>query len=461
MATMRGDGIIGSQIPGPPGEDDGVDAIVAAGGLHNYQLQLHAAYGPVVRFPLPGAKHAVSVADPVLLEATAKIDKRPEKLFEFLAPLQESGNLQTIPAGEHGPWRRVMLSVLAGRPSHEAHFAQFTALTTVLADRWAGRASEGASGGTVALQKDLSELSLRMISEYALGSGLESEESAGRVVSAFEDVLTEYLARLYQVDVPGTEEERRVHAEQALAYLRATVDRALAGHRERSEDQQAADRAVRSDLIAALSEAGESPARIRDTVLMTMLAAHHTTGVAISWTLYLLAEHPDLAGRVADELDRVLGDRAVPDYGDLKDLTYLDRVLREAMRLYPPGPYGAREATEDVVLGDYTVPAGTTIFYPFWAVHMNPEYWPDPHIFDPDRFTPEASATRPRLAYIPFGIGPRSCEGATLAMVEAELVLAVLLKRFHFQVAPGQKVTPIERFVLWAAEDIHMNLTPR
>jgi cytochrome P450 len=342
---MRGDGITGSQIPGPPTDGDAVEAIVAAGGLHNYQLTLHAEYGPVVRFPLPGADLAVSVADPVLLEATAKIDKRPEKLFEFLGPLQESGNLQTIPADEHGPWRRVMLSVLAGRPSHEAHFAQFTALTTELADRWAHRT---AAGGAVALQKDLSELSLRMICEYALGSGPASAESAGRVVSAFEDVLSEYLARLYQVDVPGTEEERGARAEEALAYLRATVDRVLAEHRGRGAgERSAAERGTagqvaRSDLIAALSEAGESPARIRDTVLMTMLAAHHTTGVAISWTLYLLAGHPDLAGRVADELDRVLGDRAAPEYGDLKDLPYLDRVLREAMRLYPPGPYGAR-----------------------------------------------------------------------------------------------------------------------
>jgi cytochrome P450 len=445
---MRGDP---SQIPGPRAEGDGVAAIAAAGGLHNYQLKLHAEYGPVVRFPLPGADLAVSVADPVLLEATAKINKRPERLFEFLAPLQESGNLQTIPADEHVPWRRVMLSVLAGRPSHEAHFARFAALTTALADRWARAA------GPVALQKDLSELSLRMICEYALGSGLESEESAGRVVSAFEDVLTEYLARLYQVDVPGTEAERGRRAEEALTYLRATVDRLLDAHRERGTVEQA----DRSDLIAALAGAGEPAARIRDTVLMTMMAAHHTTGVAISWTLYLLARHPEVAERAADEVDRVLGDRPVPEYGRLKELTYLDMVLREAMRLFPPGPYGAREATEDLVLGDYTVPAGTTIFYPFWAVHMNAEYWPDPWVFDPERFTPEASAERPRLAYVPFGLGPRSCEGATLAMVEAELVLAALLKRFRFRVAPGQSVTPIERFVLWAAEDIHMDLTPR
>ncbi|SFO59121.1 MULTISPECIES: cytochrome P450 [Actinomadura] len=442
---MPGDASTASQIPGPPTEDDGGAAIAAAGGLHNYQLELHGEYGPVVRFPLPGAGLAVSVADPVLLEATAKIDKRPEKLFEFLAPLQESGNLQTIPAAEHGPWRRVMLSVLAGRPSHEAHFAQFTALATGMADRWSARAA----AGPIALQKDLSELSLSMICQYALGSGLGSEESAGRVVSAFETVLTHYMG---QADASGGEEARR--AEEALAYLRATTDEVLAAHRGR-------DDADRSDLIAALAAAGESPARIRDTVLMTMLAAHHTTGVAISWTLYLLARHPDAAERATAEVDEVLGDRPAPDYGDLRKLARLDAVVKEAMRLYPPGPYGAREATEDLRLGEYTVPAGTTIFYPFWAVHMNPEYWPDPERFDPGRFTPEASAGRPRLAYIPFGLGPRSCEGAALAMVEAELVLAILLKRFRFELAPGQTITPIERFVLWAADDIRMNLTPR
>ncbi|MEU8123783.1 cytochrome P450 [Spirillospora sp. NPDC049024] len=439
---MRVDAGTPSRIPGPPARDDGSAAIAAAGGLHEYQLRLHAEYGPVVRFPLPGAGLAVSVADPVLLEATAKINKRPEKLFEFLAPLQESGNLQTIPADEHGPWRRVMLSVLAGRPSHEAHFARFTALATELADRWQ------AKDGPIALQQDLSELSLRMICQYALGSGLESPDSAARVVSAFETVLTEYMGPAG--DGKGS------RAQEALAYLRATVDQVLTAHRERGSEP-----AGRSDLIAALAEAGESPARIRDTVLMTMLAAHHTTGVAISWTLYLLGRHPDAAERVVEELDRVLGDRSVPEYGDLKQLTYLDMVLRETMRLYPPGPYGAREATEDLVLGEYTVPAGTTIFYPFWAVHTNTDYWPDPQTFDPGRFAPEASAGRPRLAYIPFGIGPRSCEGAALAMVEAQLVLAVLLKRLAFRPVPDRTVTPIERFVLWAAEDIHMTVVPR
>lgn len=441
------------RIPGPePRADGGVGAVAAAGGLHNYQLRLHDEYGPVVRFQLPGAETAVSVADPVLLEATAHIDKRPERLFEFLAPLCEAGNLQVLPADEHAPWRRVLLSVLAGRPSHERHFGRFTALVTALADRWAGQ--EG--GEPVPLQKELTALSLRMICEYALGGGAEDPE---RVIAAFEVVLTEYLGRLYEVPSPDAEAEAEAEgaerAAEALTYLRATVDRVVAAHRN-------GGRTDRSDLIGALVEAGAEPARIRDTVMVAMLAAHHTTGVAVSWTLHLLGRHPAVAARVADELDRVLGDRAAPDYADLRRLAYLEMVLKESMRLYPPGPYGARETTEPLVLGDYgEIPAGTTVFYPFWAVHLNPDHWPEPEKFLPERFTPDEVAKRPRFAYVPFGLGPRSCEGAALAVVEAELVLAVLLKRFTFRPVPGHEVTPIERFVLWAADDIRMTVSPR
>ncbi|MEV0123304.1 cytochrome P450 [Streptomyces sp. NPDC050703] len=436
------------RIPGPePRADGGVGAITAAGGLHTYQLRLHAEYGPVVRFQLPGSETAVSVADPVLLEATAHIDKRPERLFEFLAPLCEAGNLQVLDAEEHTPWRRLLLSVLAGRPSHERHFARFTELTTALADRWAERGVHE----PVALQKDLTALTLRMICRFALGGDVPDSD---RVIAAFEDVLTEYLGRLYQAPVPGTPEERAVRADEALALLRATVDGVVAA-------RGSGGRADTSDLIGALVEAGESPARIRDTVMVTLLAAHHTTGVAVSWTLYLLGQHPEVAERVADELDRVLGDRPAPDYADLRQLTRLDMALKESMRLYPPGPYGARETTEALVLGDYEIPAGATVFYPFWAVHMNPDHWPEPERFLPERFTPAEVAKRPKLAYVPFGIGPRGCEGAALAMVEAELVLAVLLKRFRFRPVPGHEVEPVERFVLWAADDIRMTLHPR
>ncbi|MEU5897881.1 MULTISPECIES: cytochrome P450 [Streptomyces] len=432
-------------IPGPVlRADGGVGAISDAGGLHLYQRRLHAEYGGVVRFQLPGVGVAVSVADPLVLEQTVRIDERPSALFAFLEPLCEAGNLQVIGAEEHAPWRRVLLEALAGRPSHERHFGEFVSLVEGLAERWAG-----AGGDAVLLQKDLTALSLRMICAYALGGAGSDVVRAEEVVDAFEVVLSE-------AD-PTTQ-----RASLALDHLRATVDRVIAAHEGGREIAPEDDR---SDLIRALMAARTSPARIRDTVMVTMLAAHHTTGVAVSWTLHLLGRHPEVAERVAAELDRVLGDRSAPDYGDLRELTYLDMVLKESMRLYPPGPYGARETTEDMVLsgadGTYGIPAGTTVFYPFWAVHMNPDHWPEPEEFRPERFTPEAVAARSRFAYVPFGLGPRSCEGAGLAMVEAQLTLAVLLKRFRFRPVEGHEVTPVERFVLWAADDIPMVVTPR
>ncbi|MFI7318769.1 cytochrome P450 [Streptomyces venezuelae] len=388
-----------------------------------------------------------------MLEQTARIDERPAALFAFLEPLCEAGNLQVIGAEEHGPWRRVLLEVLAGRPSHERHFGEFVSLVEELAERWAGT-----GGDPVLLQKDLTALSLRMICAYALGGADSGLVRAEEVVEAFEVVLS--------ADDPTAQ-----RASLALDYLRATVDRVIAAHEEdrqnaQGDDRQNAPEDDRSDLIRALLAARTSPARIRDTVMVTMLAAHHTTGVAVSWTLHLLARHPEVAERVAAELDRVLGDRSAPDYGDLRELTYLDMVLKESMRLCPPGPYGARETTEDMVLSGadgttYDIPARTTVFYPFWAVHMNPDHWPEPEEFRPERFTPEAVAARSRFAYVPFGVGPRSCEGAGLAMVEAQLTLAVLLKRFRFRPVAGHEVTPVERFVLWAADDIPMVVTPR
>ncbi|MGK5639524.1 cytochrome P450 [Streptomyces sp. URMC 126] len=445
-----------AEIPGPePDADGGGAAVAAAGGLHAYQMRLHAAYGPVVRFRLPGAESAVSVADPVLLEATEHLDERPEGLFAFLDPFFETGNLQVMPAGEHAPWRRLMLSVLAGRPSHERHFPRFTELVTELADRWAERAG----GEAVCLQRELTTLSLRMICAYALGGDAVDPE---RAVEAFEVVLTEHLGRLYRApgrerdggERDGEERDGEERAREALGHLRTVVDEVVTAHRHGGAGG-------RSDLIRALVDAGESPARIRDTVMVTLLAAHHTTGVAVSWTLHLLGRHPEAAGRVAAELDRVLGDRAAPAYADLRRLPYLTMVLKEAMRLCPPGPYGARRTTEPLTLGDYEIPAGTTVFYPFQAVHLNPDVWPDPEKFVPERFTAEETARRPRLAYVPFGLGPRGCEGARLAMVEAELILAVLLKRFRFRPEPGHEVVPVERFVLWAADDIRMRVVPR
>jgi cytochrome P450 len=449
VAKHRGVTSSWREIPGPPPipPNGNLADIVAAGGLHTFQLDLHERYGPVARFELPDTP-VVSVADPDLLAVTARINRRPEELFEFLSPLFEAGNLQTIPEQEHVPWRRLLLSALGNHRSHEAHVDAFTRITLDLADRWA------AVGGEVALQEDLSELSLRLICEFALGSELGSSAAARRTSTAFRDLLAEYLGRQYGLPSAVAEQAREARAAEALAHLRETITRILDARRA------GLDR-PRADLVSMLADSDWVPARIRDTALAVVMAGYHTSGVAVSWALHLLAGHPEIARRVRDELDRVLGDRPAPTYPELRCLDYLERVVKEAMRRYPPGPYAARELAEDLALGDHLIPAGTTLMYPIWAIHLNPVYWPDPERFDPERFITAAAEGRPKFAFIPFGFGPRSCAGAALAMVEIKLMLAVLLKRFEFQQVPGHMVTPVERFVLWARDDIKMTLTPR
>jgi hypothetical protein len=250
------------EIPGPPPTPPkgNLADIVAAGGLHAFQLDLHERYGPVARFELPGTP-VVSVADPDLLAVTSRINRRPDELFEFLSPLFEAGNLQTISEQEHVPWRRLLLSALGNHRSHEAHFGAFTRITLDLADRWA-------AAGEVALQEDLSELSLRLICEFALGSELGSSAAARRTSTAFRDLLAEYLGRQYGLPSAVAEQEREARATEALAHLRQTITRIL-------DARRAGPDRPRADLVRTLStwaamvcgDACQDPVAIHSVVL--------------------------------------------------------------------------------------------------------------------------------------------------------------------------------------------------
>ena len=193
---------------------------------------------------------------------------------------------------------------------------------------------------------------------------------------------------------------------------------------------------------------------MRDTALAVVMAGYHTSGVAVSWALHLLAGHPEIARQARDELDRVLGDRPAPAYAELRSLDYLERVAKEAMRRYPPGPYAARELAEDLALGDHLIPAGTTLMYPIWAIHRIPRTGPIRSVSIPSgspRRRPRAGRSS-RISR--SGSAHAAARGAALAMVEIKLMLAVMLKRFEFEPVPGRVVTPVERFVLWARDDI-------
>jgi cytochrome P450 len=201
------------------------------------------------------------------------------------------------------------------------------------------------------------------------------------------------------------------------------------------------------DLLSLLLEAGDEadpPARmsdeqVRDEAMTIFLAGHETTAVALTWAWYLLARNPTVEARLHEELERELGGRS-PAVADLGRLEYCERMLAEAIRLFPPAWVIGRRARVDVEVGGYRIPAGSIVILSPFVTHRDARWYPDPLRFDPDRFAAEARAGRPRYAYFPFGGGPRVCIGEGFAWMEARLLLATLAQRVRFLRTTGDDV---------------------
>jgi cytochrome P450 len=181
-----------------------------------------------------------------------------------------------------------------------------------------------------------------------------------------------------------------------------------------------------------------SDKQLRDEVLTLLLAGHETTALALSWTWYLLSQHPEVEAELLEELLEVLEDRA-PTVEDLPRLSYSEMVIKESMRLYPPAWGVSREAIAECEIGGYRVPAGTQLLIVLWAMHRDPRHFQDPEAFDPARWESSLAKKVPRYAYLPFGAGPRVCIGSSFAMTEAILLLATIATGFRLELVPEQR----------------------
>lgn len=231
-----------------------------------------------------------------------------------------------------------------------------------------------------------------------------------------------------------------VRFNQALRELDAVVYRIIAQRRQSQRDE--AD--LLSMFLSARDDetgAGMTDRQLRDEVMTMLLAGHETTSLALSWTYYLLARHPERERQVTDEVDRVMGDRR-PTFAHVDQLVWTRRVLEESLRLYPPAWGFSRLALGDDEIGGYRVAKGSIVFLIPFVIHRRPKLWPDPERFDPDRFAPERESARPRFAYIPFGGGPRGCIGNQFAMLEAQIIIAMIAQRYRIELVPHQNIRP-------------------
>lgn len=187
--------------------------------------------------------------------------------------------------------------------------------------------------------------------------------------------------------------------------------------------------AKNSDMLSVLIQAEMPDTLIRDQLMTMLIAGHDTSTAMLSWALYLLAKHPESAASVHQEIDAVLGGE-MPTAASTLQLPYLNRVIDETLRLYPPIHLGSRITASDLEFNGYALPAGTRVLYSIYLTHRHPDYWQNPDDFDPERFAPQHKASRPPYTYLPFGGGPRNCIGMAFAQVETRVVLARLLQQF-------------------------------
>jgi cytochrome P450 len=399
--------------------------------------KLRDELGGVVRVPL-GPIRLFFLSDPdaiqrVLLENQANYSKRTRD-YEAMKPVLGEGLLTS----DGALWQRQRRTI---QPAfHHTVLDRFADLITRETEEtlrsWRPAAARGEA---LDLAREMSRLALTIVGKALFGVDLSTGADAlGPAVTLLNQHIAEDAARIFELPhwVPTARNRKFRNAKR-------TVDLQFVA--------EASDRPPHGDgpdLIGMLRrardpETGEamSERQLRDEIVTMMAAGHETTANALAWTLYLLSLHPEVTEALQRELDAVgTRDSGVPTLEDFDRMALTKMVLQESMRLYPPAWGLSRRAERADVVEGHSVAPGSFMQVIIYLLHRNPDVWEEPERFDPTRFRPERIRGRHRFAYLPFGAGSRICIGKDFAMMEAQLILAMVLKRYRVALAPGHPI---------------------
>ena len=333
-------------------------------------------------------------------------------------------------------------------------------LAAETADDWE---RDAARGDPVDACTDMMRVTLRIVAEALFGDDLADD--APVINREFPVIVACLAARIASPIRPPvwlpTANNRRLRP--ALAALDAIVTRLIATKRRRLAEEGGPQDGHR-DLLTTLmlardAETGEamSDAQLRDEVMTFMISGHETTATALSWLWYLLDRHPEEQDRLRDELRGVTGGRP-PTVDHLSQLPRLRAVVQETLRLYPPlWMFDRRALGPDDLAGTRVAKGDLVIFCPY-SSHRLPELWSDPEAFRPERFEEGHAEQKNKFAYMPFGVGPRTCIGIHLAMIEAQIIMGTLLGRFRARLADPAPITPKARVTLRPSRPVELRL---
>ncbi|OYV93250.1 MAG: hypothetical protein B7Z73_03685 [Planctomycetia bacterium 21-64-5] len=409
-----------------------------------FQSQARERFGDLVRFRIgPALVHFVYHPDHVR-RVLHEHHKNYLRGWQYRLMRRLFGDSLTVSEGDFWLRQRRM----AQPAFHRQRLAEYTGVMVDAASELVSRWREMAPQGTaIEARREMSRLTLAITSRTLFDRDVSHE--ADEVGQAF-SVLGQYFEyRLHHpFGVPTwvpTATNRRF--KQAVSTLKQIVAAIV---RERLRDE-----ADRGDLLSMLiqardEETGEKMTadQLRSEVLNFLLAGYETTATSLTWTWYLLASHAPICQRVRDEVKAVIGDR-LPSAADAPQLHVTRAVIQESLRLYPPIWAIPRYVVADDEIGGFRIPARSTVVLCPYITHRHPAFWDAPDVFDPDRFSAERTAGRPKGAYFPFLGGPHLCIGNEFALLEMQLVVARVLQEFDVTIRSGQVLKPTASLGLW------------
>lgn len=333
----------------------------------------------------------------------------------------------------------------------KSYDSAMTQLTEQMLDKWP-------DDTVIDLHPEMMALGLRIAAKTMFSAEVEADVQV--IETAMKDILSE-ISRRYSrlflipdaVPLPGHLRYRR-----GVAAIEEVVARIIEERRGNTDD--------RGDLISMLMSARDDDGKpmtdkqLRDEVLTMLLAGYETSALTMCWAFYALSQQPEIQDAIAAEVEATVGDRPIRNE-DLQHLKVTENVVIETLRLYPAAWAIGREAKEDCRIGDYEVPAGTTVYMSSWAVHRNPDYYEDPLAFKPERWSGDLRRTLPRFAYFPFGGGPRICIGNRFAMMEAMLLIATICRRYRVEQHGTKPLVPFPTLTLRPASEVWGRLRRR
>jgi cytochrome P450 len=410
-------------------------------------------HGDVVELKLVGPLRMFLIAHPdgveqVLVKHHRKyLVKRPSMHLEAMM-----GNGLTLSNGDLWLRQRRMMQPAFHRQKIEAmHQASVIQIQAML-QRW------NASSASIDLATEMERLSLSILLSTLFGAEI-SEADTKRIVDAVQFVLAIAGRGMFLEVPPMIPTPENLKAKAALRDLNRVIQE-LIDQRRRNPSSE------RNDLLSLLLDVRDesdnvmSEQQLRDEITAVLVAGYETTAVAMTWMFYLISQHPEVESKLLDELSTKLG-RRVPSLDELAALDYMNIVISEALRVYPPFWAYTRQVVEDDEINGFRIPKGAMAVVSPYVTQKHPLFWENPEQFDPERFTKENAAGRHRFAYFPFGAGPRICIGERQAMLTLQLTLPMLMQFCSLRLVPEHTVAIHTAMTIRPKYGMMMSVEPR